>query len=111
MASINFNGTIIQSSFPFSCCGKLYLLDAITIATFENKFSEVRLIVIDVISKVPKKVIYRIHQRLIEIFNLPDKPFDGKSVLAVGELYQLPSVNVKPMYACAFNFTQPTAFI
>ena len=55
---------------------------------------------------VSKKVLYQIHQCLIEIFKLPDQPFAGKSILAVGDLYQLPPVNAKPVYAYTFDFTE-----
>ena len=60
---------------------------------------------------VSKKVLYQIHQRLIEIFRLPDQPFAGKSILAFGDLYQLPSVNAKPVYAYTFDFTQTMDYL
>ena len=53
---------------------------------------------------ISKKVLYQIHQRLIEIFRLPDQPLAGKSILAAGDLYQLPPVNAKPVYAKTFDF-------
>ena len=99
IASINVNGTTIHSALNLPCHGKLYPSDATTLATLQNRFSEVKLIIIDEISMVSKKVFYQIHQRLIEIFRLPDQPFAGKSILAVGDLYQLPPVNAKPVYA------------
>ena len=48
---------------------------------------------------VSKKLFYQIHQRLVEIFNVPNILFAGKSVLVVGDLYQLPPVNAMPVYA------------
>ena len=48
---------------------------------------------------VSKKLFYQIHQRLVEIFNVPNIIFAGKSVLVVGDLYQLPPVNAMPVYA------------
>ena len=57
---------------------------------------------------VSKNVPYQINQRLIEFFKLPDQPFAGKSILAVGDLYQSPPVNAKPVYACTFDFTWVT---
>ena len=51
------------------------------------------------------------HQRLIEIFKLPDQLFAGKSILVVGDLHQLPPVNAKPVYAYTFDFKQTMGYI
>ena len=72
VASINVNGTTIHSALNLPYRGKLYPLDANTLATLQNGFSEVKLIIIYEISMVSKKVPYQIRQRLIEIFRLPD---------------------------------------
>ena len=66
--SINVNGTITQSSFHLACHGRLYSLDAMTTDTFQNKFYEVQLVIIDKISVVSKKILCQIHTLLIEIF-------------------------------------------
>ena len=70
-----------------------------------------QLIILDEISTVSKKVLYQIHQCLIEIFKLPDQPFAGKSILAIGDLYQLPPVNAKAVYAYTFDFTQTMGYL
>ena len=111
VASINVNGTTIHSALNLPCRGKLYPLDANTLATLRNRFSEVKLIIIDEISMVSKKVLYQIHQCLIEIFRLPDQPFAGKSILAVGDLYQLPPVNAKAVSAYTFDFTKTMDYL
>ena len=46
-----------------------------------------------------KKLFFQIHQRLVEIFSVPNILFAEKSVLVVGDLYQLPPVNAMPVYA------------
>ena len=42
---------------------------------------------------------------------ISDQPFAGKSILAVGDLYQFPPVNAKPMFAYTFDFTQPMGYL
>ena len=111
VASINVNGTTIHSALNLPCRGKLYPLDANTLETLRNRFPEMKLITIDEISMVSKKVLYQINQCLIEIFKLPDQPFAGKSILAVEDLYQLPPVNAKPAYAYTFDFTQTMGYL
>ena len=45
VASINVNGTTVQSVLDFPCCGRLFPLDSNTLAAFRNKYSEVQLII------------------------------------------------------------------
>ena len=62
-------------------------------ALLRNKYSEVQLIIIDEISMVPSKLLFQVHQRLIEIFESSSNiAFAGKSVILCGDLYQLPPV-------------------
>ena len=111
VARINVNGTTIHFALNLSCCSKLYLLDVNTLATLRNRFSEVKLIITDEISMVSKKSLHQIYQRLMEIFRLSDQPFAGKSILAVGDLYQLPPVNAKPVYVYTFDFTKTMYYL
>ena len=68
-------------------------------ALLRNKYSEVQVIIIDEISMVPSKFLFRVHQRLLEIFACSaDIPFAGKPVLVCGDLYQLPAVRAKPLF-------------
>ena len=48
---------------------------------------------------VSKKLFHQIYQRLVEIIKVPNIFFAGKTVLVVGDLYQLPRVNAMPVYA------------
>ena len=48
---------------------------------------------------------------LIEIFNIQNNPFAGKSILFVGDLYQLPPVNSRPIYAALIDFEHPTSYV
>ena len=59
---------------------------------------------------VSKKLFYQIYQRLVEIFNVPNILFAGKSVLVAGDLYQLPPVNTMPVYASS-NSAEPKSYV
>jgi PIF1 helicase. len=63
------------------------------------KLQHVKLIVIDKISMVSSKLLLNIHKRLCEIFGVVnEKLFAGKSILACGDLYQLPPVMARPVF-------------
>ena len=111
VATINVNGATIHFALNLPCCSKLNPLDANTLTTMQNRFSEVKLIIIDEISMVYKKVLYQIHQSLMKIFRLCNQTFEGKSILAVGDLYQLPPVNAKAVYAYTFDFTKTMDYL
>ena len=48
---------------------------------------------------VRSKLLFQVHQRLLEIFACSANiPFAGKPVLVCGDLYQLPPVRAKPIF-------------
>ena len=110
VASINVDGITIYSALSIPCRGKFYVLDCNSITSLHNKFSEVQLIIIDQISMVSKHLLYQIHQRLVEIFNALNIIFAWKSVLVVGDSYQLPPVNAMPVYASS-NSGEPESYV
>ena len=109
VASINVRN-IIHSALSIPFCGRFNPLDCNSITSLHNKFSEVQLIIIDEISMVSKKLFYQVHQRLVEIFNVPNIHFAWKPVLVVGDLYQLPLVNAMPVYALS-NSGEPENYV
>ena len=49
---------------------------------------------------VGSKLLLQIHQRLCEIFGMSDRiPFANKTIIASGDLYQLPPVLAKPVFS------------
>ena len=72
---------------------------------------EVELIMIDEISMVTLKLFYQMHWRLIEILNLPILAFAGRSVLVVGDFYQLSPVHTMSLYACSLNADHAGSYI
>ena len=97
VASINVNDTTAHSALGLPCCRNLFPLDSNTLAALRNKYAEVGLIILDEISMVLKKVFYQMHHHLIEIFDLPNLPFADRSILVVGDFYQLLPVCTMPL--------------
>ena len=67
--------------------------------SLRQKLSSVEIILIDEISMVSSKLMQEINLHLCEIF-FSDKPFGEKSVIACGDLFQLPPVRGKTVYNC-----------
>ena len=99
VAAINISGITVHSGLNIPYHSKILSLSNKIRALVRKKYSEVQLIIIDKISMVPNKLLFYVHQRLIENFESPsDIPFAGKSVMPCGDLYQLPPVRAKPFF-------------
>ena len=103
VAAININGNTIHSALgiPVETRG-------LTVPKLPDKrrcnlrmeLSEVKAIIIDEISMVSNILLLYVHQRLLEVFGSDyDKPFAGLTVILVGDLYQLPPVLQRPVFA------------
>ena len=109
IAAININGNTIHSalSIPTESCGMTVpKLSDRKRCTLRMELADLKAIIIDEISMVSNTLLLYIHQRLIEIFGCVsdyNKPFAGVTVLLVGDLYQLPPVLKKPVFAQYYN--------
>ena len=99
VAAVNIGGTTIHSALGIF--GLIYapLSDRLK-ASLRNKLGEVTAVIIDEISMVSSTLLKDVHLRLCEIFGVSTNiPFAGKTVIAVGDFYQLPPVMGKPVYS------------
>lgn len=107
IAAININGTTIHTALgiPVGCFKKnLPKLSDQRRSTLRNQLNELKVIIIDEISMVSNYMLLHINLRLIEIFgNKECKPFANVSVIACGDLFQLPPINQPPVYS---DFTE-----
>ena len=102
-AAVNVAGATIHSGLgiPVGCYGKpIPKLNDKTRSKLRNNLSSVKVILIDEISMVSNILLLHIHQRLIEILRTSEElPFAGLSIIAFGDLYQLPPFNQRPIYS------------
>ena len=71
-----------------------------TRSKLRNNLASVKVILIDEISMVSNILLLHIHQRLTEIFGTSEElPFAGLSLIAFGDLYQLPLINQRQIYS------------
>ena len=99
VAAVNIDGNTIHSGLGITCKGQFFPLNDQLKASLRDKLSEVRIIIIDEISMVSRKLFIQLNHRLIGIFRCNKNiPFAGLSVLVCGDLFQLQSVNPPAVY-------------
>ncbi|XP_051163759.1 uncharacterized protein LOC127283119 [Leptopilina boulardi] len=99
-AAFLINGLTLHTAFalPISKCNQSMPDLSSSIAnTIREKMIDVKLLVIDEISMVGSTLLSRIDTRARQITGV-DQSFGGMSVLAVGDLHQLPPVMDRPIY-------------
>uniref|UniRef100_A0A8D8ZHS9 ATP-dependent DNA helicase n=1 Tax=Cacopsylla melanoneura TaxID=428564 RepID=A0A8D8ZHS9_9HEMI len=101
MAAFLINGVTLHSAFalPVNKFGgrQMPQLNADIANTIREKLFHIKLLIIDEISMVSSIMLDRIDCRLRQIKG-KDEPFGSVSVIAVGDLYQLPPVASTPIY-------------
>ena len=100
-AVVNINGTTINSvlAIPKDVGDTLPVMSDQTKTQLRMSLAELKLIIIDEVFVVSNTTLVNYHQRLKEIFVTPNsKLFAGVSILAVGDLYELPPIWKKPVF-------------
>ena len=101
VAAVNINRTTINSALaiPKDVGDTLPAMSDQKKTQLRMSLAELKLIIIDEVSMVANTTLLNIHQRLKEIFVTPNsKLFAGVSILAVGDLYQLPPIRKNPVF-------------
>ena len=105
VAAFNINGMTLHSAFLLgrSRYSGFQPLSTEKVNTLRTKLSKLVLLIIDEVSMIGADMLLEIHKRLQQIKAvLPDVMFGGVSILAVGDLYQLPPV-CQPMLFSKVN--------
>ena len=101
VTAVNIDGTTISSALaiPKDVGDTLPAMSDQKKTHLRMSLAELKLIIIDGVSMVANTTLLNIHQRLKEIFVTPNsKLFAGVSILAAGDLYQLPPIRKKPVF-------------
>ncbi len=102
VAAFLINGMTVHSALLFGCgkYGRFQPLNHDKLNSLRTKLSKLTLLIIDEVSMVGANMLLEIHKRLQQIKAvLPDIAFGGVSILAVGDLYQLPPVGQSPIFS------------
>ena len=95
VAAFNINGMTLHSAFLLgrNKYSRFQPLNHDRLNTLRSKLCRVALVIIDEVSMVGANMLLEIHKRLQQIKGVSsDITFGGVSILAVGDLYQLPPI-------------------
>ena len=102
VAAFNINGMTLHSAFSLgrSKHNAFQPLSHDRLNTLRTKLSHLVLVIIDEVSMVGSNMLLEIHKRLQQIKGVsPDVTFGGVSILAVGDLFQLPPVAQSQLFS------------
>ena len=100
--AFNINGMTLHSALLLGCSkySGFQPLNHDRLNTLRSKLSRLILLIIDEVSMVGSNMLLEIHKRLQQIKGVSDDTvFGGVSILAVGDLYQLPPVGQAPLFS------------
>ena len=101
VAAFNINGMTLQSAFLLghSKYSGFQSLSHDRLNTLHNRLSRRALVITDEVSMVGSYMLLEIHKHLQQIKGASDDvTFGNVSILAVGDLYQLPPVGQSPLF-------------
>ena len=100
VAVINIDGTTVNTglAIPKEAGNNLPAMSGQRKAQYRILLKDLKLIIVDEISMVGNTTLLHIHQRLKEIFGVSVDLFAGISIIAVGDLYQLPPIKKKAIF-------------
>ena len=101
VSAINIEGTTINTALaiPKDAGENLPAMSDQKKTQMRLSLSELKLIIIDIVSMVSNRRVLHIHQRLKDIFcSSSSELFAGISVVVVGDFYQLPPIREKPIF-------------
>ena len=104
VAAHNINGISVHSAFMLNDRKKAgttyYNLGSDTLSTLQTHLEQLMVVIIDEISMIGAQTLYKIHMRLQEIKGLhySNTQFRNITIIAVGDLYQLPLLKDKKIY-------------
>ena len=102
IAAFNINGMTLHSALLLGSSKHTGFqpLSHDKLNTLRTMLSNLALIFVDEVSMVGSNMLLQIHKRLQQIKGVsPDVTFGGVSILAVGNLYQLPPVGQPPLFS------------
>ncbi|KAI8519597.1 hypothetical protein Bbelb_028540 [Branchiostoma belcheri] len=96
-AAFNIGGSTLHHAFHLSM--KYEKLKEKTVNTLRAQYESLKIVIIDEVSMVDKKLLRQIHERLCQLTQgHPDAFFGNVSILAVGDMYQIPPVRGKSLH-------------
>ena len=104
VAAHNIDGVMVHSAFLLndrrSSHSTYYGLGTDTLNTLQLHLEQLMVVIIDEISMIGAETLYKIHMRLQEIkgLNYSDTRFGNVTIIAVGDLNQLPPLKDKKIY-------------
>ena len=104
VAAHNINRITVHSAFMLNDRNKAgttyYNLGLDTLSTLQTHLEQLMVVIIDEISMIGAQTLYKIHMRLQEIKGLhySNTWFGNVTIIAVGDLYQLPPLKDKEIY-------------
>ena len=102
VAAFNINGMTLHSALLLerSKYSGFQPLSHDRLNTLRTKLSRLMFLIIDEVSMVGSNMLLEIHKRLQQVKGVSDDVmFDGVSILAVGDWYQLPPVGQAPLFS------------